>query len=324
MKIFVIYCLVFVLALPLSALAGSDGKGGQPAAFLDLNIGGRPAAMGGAYSAVAEGGIGMLYNPAGIAQSSKHSFAFSYRAMHLDRRLGYASFILPARDQASLGFHWLYAGTSSLEERDNQGNILPGDGISYNENLIGIDFAKQFGQFLLAGGKVFYVQNNIAGINSYTVGIDLGMMAKLDMRKTFLRNVFPLFRAGLVAKNLGATYKWTTTDYWRTRGQDQGAAVEENFPVNFRPGIAFEKPNAYLLAADIEFTDASVIKTHLGGEYTYRRMYSIRAGLDDMHPTFGAGLLKRFDGFAIKVDLSYLADKVDEGDDFLISFDVIF
>ena len=66
------------------------------------------------------------------------------------------------------------------------------------------------------------------------------------------------------------------------------------------------------------------MKTHFGGEYTHRRLLSLRAGLDDMHPTFGAGILKRFEGFALKIDLSYMTDKVDEGDDVLISFDVIF
>lgn len=313
-----------MIAMPGIVSADSDGKGGQPGAFRDLKLGGRASALGGAFTAVAEGGVGHLYNPAGLAQSRMYEFSFSYRAMHLDRRLGYASAAIPAKEDARLGVSWTYAGTSDLASRDEQGNIIPGEDISYGENLVGITFAKRFIPELMLGGTVFYVQNDIANISAYTVGVDAGILAKIDMRKTFLNRYFPLLQAGLAVENLGASYRWTTEDYWQSRGRETGATTDESFPLNFRLGTALVRPNSYLFAADLEINTVSMIKTHFGGEYTFRRTLSVRAGLDDLHPTFGAGVFKRLGKVGVWMDFSYLLDKVGEGDDVLVSFDLMF
>ncbi len=67
-----------------------------------------------------------------------------------------------------------------------------------------------------------------------------------------------------------------------------------------------------------------MLKTHFGGEYNVNRNLMLRAGLDDFNPTFGFGLFKRMEEFAVMIDLSYLFDKAGEGDDVLVSFDVVF
>jgi hypothetical protein len=317
--------LMILIVMPaVNILAGSDGKGGQPGAFRDLSLGGRPSAMGGAFTAIAEGGVGYLYNPAGLAQRREYGAAFSYRAMKLDRRLGFFSFALPAKEDARLGLDWLHAGTAPLASRDEQGNIIDGEDISYSENLIGITFAKAFGRYTMFGGKLFYAQNDIANISAYTVGVDVGGLVKLDMRRTFMAEVFPLLQLGASAQNMGANYRWSTGKFWESRGSDQGASVEEAFPVNFRTGAALISPNSYIFSTDLEINTASMVKSHFGAEYMYRRILSLRAGLDDLHPTAGLGLFKKFNGFAAWIDFSYLTDKVDEGDDFLVSFDLVF
>jgi hypothetical protein len=316
--------IAFILAVSPAVLNAADGNGGQPAAFRDLKIGGRASAMGGAYTAVAEGGVGHMYNPAGLAQSRLHEFSFSYRAMHIDRRLGFASLAIPAKENARIAISWLYAGSPDLETRDEMGVIIPGENISYSENLVGVTFAKSFIPELLVGGKLFYVQNNVAGVTAYTVGVDAGVMAKLDVRKTFLSPLFPLFQAGLAAENLGASYRWTTQKYWQDHGRETGATVDESFPANFRLGAALVQPEKYLVAADFEVNTASLVKTHFGGEYTINRTLALRAGLDNLHPTFGAGFFRVVDRVGMRIDVSYLLDKVGEGDDVLFSFDVMF
>lgn len=324
MKQTTIFVFTVLALFAVSVGAGAEGRGGQPGAFRDLEIGGRPSAMGGAFVALAEGGAGQLYNPAGLAQSHWYAAGFSYRVMKLDRRLGYVSGAVPAKENAVLSLSWLYAGSPDLESRDEQGNIITGENISYSENLIGITFAKRFIPELLLGGRVFYAQNNVANINAYTVGIDIGGLVKLDMRKTPLKRTFPLFQAGLSVENLGANYRWSTGKYWTTRGREQGATVAESFPANFRTGIAFMQPGLCAIASDLEINTAGIVKTHVGGEYTYSRLLSLRAGLDQGHPTFGIGVFKKLPAFALWVDFSYLMDKVGEGDDLLISFDAAF
>ncbi len=317
-----IFSFIALLLFPLMA-AAEDGSGGQPGDFRQLKLGGRAAAMGGAYTAIAEGGMGFLYNSAGPAQSRKNTFSFSYRAMQLDRKLGFASFTLPAREQASLSLFWLYAGTSDLAVRNNMG-FETGESIGWNENMLGIDFSKQFGRNYTIGTKIFYAQNNIANLNAYTAGVDFGALGKFDIRKVFVGSLFPLMRVGLTVENLGANYKWTTSNFWTTQGRTQGATFEETFPINYRIGLALEQPNRYVLAADFEADSKSRIRTNVGGEYNVNKTIALRAGLDDSSPTFGAGIFKIMGDFAMNVDISYMLEKAGEGNDLLISFDVIF
>lgn len=323
MKLSVNNIAILCMMVLLASTAWGEGEGGQPGVFKTMALGGRASAMGGAFTAIAEGGVAAIYNPAGIAQTRKHIIAFSYRAMHLDRRLGYANFQMPAKEMAAFSLTWIHAGTSPLQERDNQGNILADLETTYSENLIGATFAKQLGKSLSIGGKAYYVQNTISNINAYTVGADFGGLYKLDLRNTSIKDIFPLLRMGMVIENLGATYKWTTTNYWQTRGAERGATYEEKFPINYRAGVALEKPNSYIVSADFEVNSESQSKFRIGGEYSYRRMLFLRAGLDDGHPTFGTGFFKRFTSFALTIDMSYLTDRVGEGDDILISFDII-
>ncbi len=316
--------LLFCLATIQPAWGGSDGKGGQPGAFREVALGGRAAGMGGAFTAIGEDGAGFLYNPAGGAQSRKYTVSFSYRLMHLDRRLGYAVLNIPAREDAALSISWTYSGTSELDARDEQGYIIEGQSFSQSESLIGLGFSKVVIPQLILGGKVFYVQNNIGNINAYTAGVDLGALSKIDIQETYIGRAFPLFRAGFVVENIGANYKWTTTDFWQSLGSDRGSTITEDFPVYYRLGLGFEKPRQYLLTLDLEYNSAAMFKSNIGGEYNLNRALALRTGLDDFHPTFGIGLSKLFTDFTVMFDFSYLFDKTGEGDDFLASFDIVF
>lgn len=315
--------LILLMGFCSIAMAGGN-SGGQPGNFRDLALGGRPSAMGGAYCAVATGGIGHLYNPAGAAQSRRRDVSFSYRVMKLDRRLGWANLTLPAREYSALSISWLFTGTAKLESRDQQGNIIAGEDFSSSENMLGFNFAKQFSRILILGGKAYYLQHSIAGISAYTVGIDVGGLARIDMKSTAVAEYLPLIQTGLSVENIGASYRWTTNEFWQGRGYDRGASIDEKIPTTFRGGTAFIRPGRYLLAIDAEINTLSRFRTHVGGEYLFYKMMALRAGLDDSRPTFGLGLTKELKRFVATIDISYLTDKVGEGDDFMVSFDFVF
>ncbi|MBN1351109.1 type IX secretion system membrane protein PorP/SprF [candidate division KSB1 bacterium] len=81
-------CLLLLLMLPCNA------------AFEDIGIGARPAAMGRAHVAIADDVFGMFYNPAGLGQAQALSFGTMYARLYPgidDDQLHYAAFsaILP-------------------------------------------------------------------------------------------------------------------------------------------------------------------------------------------------------------------------------------
>ena len=94
--------LLIAAGLTVPAVA-AEGDGGQAGAFLQVPIGARPTAMGGAYLAVSDDGAAPLFNPAGIALLRRPMFSSSYRFMQLDRSLGYASLLAVASFSLYLG-----------------------------------------------------------------------------------------------------------------------------------------------------------------------------------------------------------------------------
>ena len=113
-----ILSFLFLIALCTASVSAADGDGGYAGSYLQVPIGARPTAMGGAYIAVSNDGAGALYNPAGLCEIKKLMFSSSYRAMQLDRKLGYVGLMIPVEGDASIGLQWIYAGSGSVTARD--------------------------------------------------------------------------------------------------------------------------------------------------------------------------------------------------------------
>ena len=216
MNRFVLFVLGVVL-LSFVPVFGVDDEAGYAGAFYYVPIGARPVAMGGAYLAVSDDAMGGLYNPAGLSNIDKTLFAASYRAMELDRYLGYASFLVPAKNNSAIGVQWLYAGDKNLQARDSEGRLV-GVEISKNDHDFSLVFAKRFENFISAGVKMSYLHSSFADMTTYCVSIDLGAMFYLsefidreirDM--VFVQDI----RAGVTLKYLGARYKWNNEDYYK-------------------------------------------------------------------------------------------------------------
>ncbi|HXC63883.1 MAG TPA: UPF0164 family protein, partial [bacterium] len=66
------------------ALAHADGNGTSGADFLKIGMGARPAAMGGAYGAVADDADATRWNPAGLALLDRNEVDFMHLAYLAD------------------------------------------------------------------------------------------------------------------------------------------------------------------------------------------------------------------------------------------------
>src|SRR5262245_39964020 len=113
--------LVLLATKALFASAGTEG-----AAFLDIPVGARPAAMGGAYTALADDAYAATWNPAGLGRINSTCFP----AQHLDyldtMHYEYLSLALPA----GLGASIQYLGSGDIQGRD-EFNAATGDFSAY-------------------------------------------------------------------------------------------------------------------------------------------------------------------------------------------------
>jgi len=308
---------------------GADGDGGYAGSFLDIPIGARPTAMGGAYLAVSDDGSGPLYNPAGVANIKKKLFTTSYRAMNLDRTLAYASILFPAKGNSIIGINWLFAGSGSVEARNSFGQPL-GHTVSLNTHDFGVLFAKRFEDAFAAGLKINYFHADFTEINAGSVGIDLGIMLYIDQffdrerrDQLAVRNI----QVGATVKNLGSRFIWNNGDYmYAYRGPTVPASEQEdNIPVEFGLGVSARFLNqALTLATDFLKDTKSDPEFHAGAEYLHQRKAALRAGISDGSFTAGGGYVFKLGNQALAIDYAFSSDKAGEGSEHIFSFDLLF
>lgn len=282
----IVILLSFIVTPP--ACAGEDG--GYAGAPAQLGVGGRAVAMGGAYTAIAEGPTGFWWNPAGIAHMREDQLEAAWRAMSFDRQTGYVALLHPfSRDEAAMSLSWTYAGVSDLYETNIDG--VRGDALSDYTNAFTFAFGRRFTPVLSVGATLRYMQHNIANINSYTIGFDLGVHLKFvhDWDLGGLTVPMSRVRMGLAVHQLNQKYPWTTGDYWVKHGEP-GTSVDERFPVIVRVGAAANVwGDRAIVAVDGEFNDRQDARIHAGAEVRPVSQFALRGGMDNANPTFGAG-----------------------------------
>lgn len=320
---------LLALSLLLTTSAWSvEGEGGYAGAFLQVPIGARPTAMGGAYLALSDDGSGPLFNPAGLTDLPQRLIGSSYRAMQLDRSLGYASLILPTRGQSVLGINWLYAGSGKVAARDRNGRKLDFD-LSFNNNAIGVLFAKRFEDYLAAGVKMTYFQADFADMTAFSVGIDFGLMlyaSQLFDRENRDRMAIQDIRVGLTLKNLGGNFPWNSGDYLASRGiSGIGSIQDDKIPVEIGLGgsARFFK-RKLVIATDLLKNIEQGMRLHAGAEFFIVPELAARGGYSDGRLTTGGGYVFNFWNKTMAIDYAFSTDKVDEGSEHIFSFDFLF
>ncbi len=321
-KIFVGIISLFLVTA--SSLYSQDGNGGYAGSFLQIPIGARPTALGGAYTAISNDGSGPLFNPAGIATIQNKLFSSSYRTMQLDRSLGYLTLLFPAQSQAVIGINWLYAGSGSVDERNIDGDNL-GRSVTFNNHDIAVVFAKRFEDYLSFGARLSYLQASLEDMQTALVSFDLGFIVYMDgfvsREERYLKSIQDL-KIGFVVKNLGAKYRWDGSELSNTTSS---TIQEDDVPIEFRLGVSGRIMDKKLLfSSDISKNTKQDVRLHFGLEYTHLQKLALRTGLDGKRLAAGFGYLFNLGNHTLALDYAFSADKVGEGSEHIFSFDILF
>jgi hypothetical protein len=317
-----------LVALCAASVSAAEADGGYAGSFLQVPIGARPTAMGGAYIAVSNDGAGALYNPAGLATLKKLMFSSSYRAMQLDRKLGYASLIIPVEGDAALGLQWLYAGSGSVTARDADGYALDHEFSSNNHDFAAV-FAKKFEKYVAAGARLNYYVSTIPEVSTNSIGFDVGAMLYVDqLFDRAKRETFPIkdIQLGLTVRNIGYKLPWNSQMYNITYGGvNEGYTQDDRVPIQVGLGASatfFERK--LLLASDVIKNEKQAFQFRAGGEYYVVPEFAIRAGYGEKRFTAGTGYIFKFHKNSLAIDYAFSTDRADEGSEHIFSFDFLF
>lgn len=318
-----------ILSVCASHVSAADGDGGYAGSFLQVPLGARPTAMGGAYVGLSDDASGIMYNPAGLAGIPYREFSSSYRVMTQGRKLGYASVILPIQGMATLGLQWLYAGSGSVAERDRDGALVGRD-LSQNTHQFGITFSKRFEPWIGIGANINYLNSKVSKISSNTIGFDFGGMIFLtDLVDREKRDKFFAqdARVGVVVRNITKQFRWNSEKYLLAYTTDgNGFEQVDKFPLEVGLGASARFVERKLLVtADAVKNEKQSFKGRFGAEYEIRPEFCVRAGYSVYGLAAGAGFLYNLNPRqTIAVDYAFSSGRVSEGSEHLFSLGLRF
>jgi hypothetical protein len=272
--------------------------------FLSIGVGGRPLGMGGAYVAIANDVTAGYYNPAGLAKLNYPQIAL----MH-DERYGnlvnynYAAVALPYGKDYTFGLSIMRLGVDGIPDtrlagKDENGNPVSSGQydkmVRLNYDLI-TEFSNQDWAFYLTGAKrvtddlylganVKILSRSIAEYTAFGIGFDIGA-----------------YYSPMENLMLGANVQDVTTTFvaWST-GRNElitpTAKVGAAYQLDFLGGKILPAVDLDIRFENRRFASQFNIgpvsfDPHLGMEYSYKNLFAVRAGYNDVKQfTFGAGV----------------------------------
>ncbi|BAS27043.1 UPF0164 family protein [Limnochorda pilosa] len=269
----ILAALCLGLGLLAQAPAGAQEDYAGTAAHLQIGMGARALAMGGAFVAVADDATALHYNPAGLATLQGLELTSFYSSEYGASSYGALGVAGPG---LGAGVQWL--GSPGIEARDPYAN--PTGSFDLALAAARLAYARRLGP-VAAGLELTYVSESLASVTGNGLTGDVGVLAPLG----------PV-RLGLAARNL-----------WGTLGYTSGTS--DPFDPVYVVGMAWQ-PGRLTLALDYELEGP----VRLGAEFRVLPAFALRAGASSLEEevTLSGGLGLALGG--LRLDYAYLQPKV--------------
>jgi hypothetical protein len=161
-------------ALLLALLLAPAAHAGETASFLELPVGARAVALGGAGTALADDASALYWNPAGLAALERRDALFSHSELGETTRLDFGGFAAPALGGVA-GGAFTYLSHGSISGRDAMGRPTGSYGAS--DAALAGSYARKLGE-TSAGVSLKYLRSHIAEAEAQSVAVDVGVSAK--------------------------------------------------------------------------------------------------------------------------------------------------
>ncbi len=288
--------ITFFLFLVLTAsISLAQGVGTTTADILKINQGARPAAMGGAYTAMGDDAYSVNYNPAGLAQIKATQIVLMHLDSLADISYEYLTFATAFGSDSAMAANITYRHMPTI---DNGNGNAP---VNSDDFLGSLSYALKCSSMFRIGLTVKYLNTDLASFSSSAVAFDLG--GQLDKLPYGLR-------AGLAVQNLGTGMKFNPT-----------GTTSDPLPMFIRVGLGdhqvIEGDRDLNVGIEIFKPSDQDIKMGIGGEFwLFPHLFAVRGGykfeslgtptgnvFDDY--TLGCTLTRNMDGDDYSIDIAY-------------------
>ena len=300
---------LFLLSITILTTADTGDNAGYAGSFLRMGLGARSLAMGNSGVADSENGFAAYYNPAGLSYLKDRHLSTTYYFLSLDRQLHYVGLAFPLKPSAGISVAWMHAGVTDIQGRTFTG--IPDEVYDTGQDVIYLSFSNAFHRRISVGLNFKILSHKILDLTGSGLGFDVGILLK----------PFDRISLGILFKDIGASYTWNTQDLFG----DRGGNYTETFPQILKIGLAYHHNSIFAFVGDVELSDKQDYRVHFGGEYLVSNILFLRMGMDNINPTFGAGLAYGFiKNIQTQIDYSAMIGLVGEGSTHVFSWEFKF
>lgn len=304
--------------------------GTTAATFLNIGVGSRANAMGGAFTAMANDATALYWNPAGLSQCEHPEVTFNHNDWFLDIYHEFIGAVIPA-GQHSFGASIIYVGVPdqkvrTIEEPEGNGNYY-----NASDMMLGLSYAYQFTDQFAMGFTGKYIRQAIYNSAGDAWAIDFGALYHPSFTKWL--------SLGMEISNFGSTLRFSGRDIDIKVDNDSKYNSNDRLPASlstdayplpllFRFGLAMRpintRHNRFVTAIDLIHPSDNTESINVGAEYVYQDIISFRTGYHSLLErdfetaggfTIGFGLQIYIQKLVIVLDYAYrdfgVLDKVD-------------
>ncbi len=312
------FCAVLALPGLQAAPARAVSNGQQAGSFLLIASGARAAAMGEAFTALADDVTAVTWNPAGLAALPGLEATLSYADWFADTSYSSVALGLPIASGHVIAVQLHYFNVPAIEN-------VPADvepAVELSNWAAGPAYAIALGDHWSAGAGLKFLSSGVSQSGRPESAADA---AVFDLGVLYRRSS-PDLRGGIAAQNMGARLKFrdarSPAPFWLRAGLAWGAYRDEFLSVKLTADASQPVETGWRLSVPegglSQIFKASLDRPYqnrynyaVGTEWSIGRLLALRAGWtfrvgsDIDSPSAGAGFRFSTDRFEYRVDYAY-------------------
>lgn len=289
------------------------------APFLEIGVGAKANAMGGAFVGTADDVSALYWNPAGIARLGRAQGVFMHSEWLADINFDYIGFVLPTGRFGSFGASITSLSMDDMLVRTEERPLGTGEYFRAGSVALAVSYGVNLTDRFSIGFSGKYIREEIWKEAASGVAIDIGTL--------FTTNFYGL-RIGASLTNFGIDMRMKGEDLFVYHDIDQTQLGNNDkifaelqtdswpLPLTFQVGVAMELMNNSIhrltIALDAVQPTDNTESMNIGIEYAMREWAFLRAGyhslfLQDSEEglTLGAGISLQYAKIPLRLDYSF-------------------
>ncbi|NLP09858.1 PorV/PorQ family protein [bacterium] len=253
--------------------------------IFDYPVGARAMALGGAYVSVADDPFALYWNPGALQRVPNMGLGVYYTNLAAGTSYNYLAYTHPTLFAGTFSVGLLNISTGDIKLRDFDPAVV--GTTNYGRTLFLFGYGFNAHPWLSLGATFKVERANLVGYNDdptagppnfaeASYGADGGLVFTPQLPGPYLNN----FTVGVTVQNL-------------LQRTIRAIETRETTPRNLRAGLSkkidVSTLNHLLVAAEIDKNEKTSATLHMGLEYRYHEMVSLRMGLYNDHLTYGVG-----------------------------------